>query len=62
MIARFDETGDVKKAKHPEGQSHHLQKLTEIDQFLIIEVVLDRPGIYLHEIQQHVLKETGTSV
>ena len=34
--ARFVETGDMKKDKHPNGQSHHLQKITEIDQFLII--------------------------
>ena len=62
IISRFDTTGDVKKAKHPKGQSHHLQKLTEIDQRLIIEVVLDQPGIYLHEVQQHILEETGTSI
>ena len=62
VIALFDATGNVKKAKHPSGQSHHLQKMTEIDQFLIIEVVVSRPGIYLHEIQEMLLQETGTIV
>ncbi len=62
VIARFDATGDVMVTARPKGQAHHLQKLTEVDEFLIIEIVLDKPGIYLHEIQQYVLEETGTSV
>ena len=46
MIALFDATRDVKKAKYSQkGQSHHLQKLTEIDHHLIMEAVIDRPGI-----------------
>lgn len=61
-IALFDKTGCVKKAEYPKGQNHHLQKLTEIDQFLIMEVVLNQPGIYLHEIQEFIYQETGTSV
>ncbi len=62
VIARFDATGGVKTTERPQGQSHHLQKLTEIDQFLIMEVVVDKPGIYLYEIQRHILEETGTSI
>ena len=63
ILPRFDETGDIQKATYPNlGQSHHLKKLTEIDEHLIIEVVVDRPGIYLHEIQQFLVRETGTIV
>ena len=63
MIALFDATGDVKKAEYPrKGQSHHLQKLTDIDHHLIMEAVIDRPGIYLYEIQAYLLQQTGTDV
>ena len=63
VIALFDATGDVKKAEYPrKGQSHHLQKLTDIDHHLIMEAVIDRPGIYLHEIQAYLLQQTGTDV
>ena len=57
VVARFDSTGDVQKAEHPRGQSHYLQKLTEIDQFLIMEVVMDQPGVYLHEIQHYLRRQ-----
>lgn len=60
ILALFEETGDVKKRPHPCGQAHHQQKLTAIDQLFVIEVVLERPGVYLHELQQLLLEETGT--
>ena len=62
IVSRFDATGSVEKSSYPKGQSHHLQKLTDIDKQLIIEVVLDQPGIYLHEIQQYLVRETGTVI
>ena len=39
-----------------------MQKLTDIDHHLIVEAVIDRPGIYLHEIQAYLLQQTGTDV
>ena len=62
ILSLFEETGDVEKRPHPCGQAHHQQKLTTIDQLFIIQVVLDRPGVYLHELRQCLLMETGTSV
>ena len=63
MIALFNATGNVRKAVYPrKGQSHHLQKLAEIDHHLIMEAVKDRPGIYLYEIQEYLLQQTGTDV
>ena len=62
-IALFDATGDVKKAEYSrKGQSHHLQKLTDIDHQLIMEAVLDRPGIYLHEIQEYLRQQTWMEI
>lgn len=61
-IELFSSTGNVQKAQHPKGQHHPFQKLTDIDGLVIIEAVLERPGIYLHEIRQHLLEETGTDV
>ena len=62
-IALFDATGDVNKAQYSrKGQNHHLQKLTDIDHHLIMEAVLDRPGIYLYEIQEYLRQQTGTEV
>ena len=33
-----------------------------IDEFLSLELVIERPGIYLHKIQQQIRDETGTDV
>lgn len=52
----------MKVSERPKGQSHHLQKLIEVDQFVIAQIVLDQPGIFLYEIQRHVLDQTGTDV
>ncbi len=61
-IQRFDETGAVSKEEHPKGHSHPFKKLTQIDKFLILELVIERPGIYLSEIQQKLRDETGTEI
>ena len=50
-VQHFEETGTVSKAAYPKGHSHPFKKLTEIDEFLILELVLERPGIYLDEIK-----------
>ena len=47
-VKRFNEEGDV-AAKKNKGNP----KLTDTEQFAIFECVLNNPGIYLREIQQH---------
>ena len=62
-IALFNATGDVKKTEYSrKGQSHHLQKLTDIDHHLIMEAVIDRPGICLHEMQEYLRQQTWTEI
>ena len=59
-IALFDETGGVSKRKHPENVG--TKKLTEVDKLTILAVVLEKPGIYLHEVKGLLVQETGTEV
>ena len=56
----FESTGDVGKKKYPSNQA--LQKLTDIDKLICLELVIDSPGIYLTEIRQKLTEETGTDV
>ena len=51
-VQRFQRTGSVKKAK--DDSSTLSQKLTDVVQFLILQLVLECPGIYLHEIPDKV--------
>ena len=41
------------------NNSRQWRKLTEADQFLLLELVIERPGIYLHELR-HELHASGT--
>ena len=38
------------------------KKLDDLDQLILLELVVDNPGIRLHELQQQLAKETGTEV
>lgn len=62
VINRYEETGDVGKKRHPQGHDHHLKRLTPTDEFLILELVAEKPGIYLRELQAEVYKNTGTQI
>ena len=62
VINRYEESGDVSKRRHPQGHDHHLKRLTPIDEFLILELVAEKPGIYLRELQAEVYKNTGTQI
>lgn len=62
VIQRFETTGDVCKSSHPQGHDHHRKLLTATDEFLILELVAEQPGIYLKELQAEVLKTTGTHI
>ena len=61
-IEHFEETSTVSKTAYPKGHSHPFKKLTEINEFLILELVLERPGIYLAEIKQEFSEQTGTEI
>ena len=61
-VALFDETGNVTKRKYPNTHGDHLRKLTDIDKLLVLEIAIEKPGIYLREIKQFLMEETGTEV
>ena len=58
----FEETGTVNKRSHPHGYDHHLKQLTKCDEYFIAELVVEKPGIYLRELQPEVHKLTGTDI
>lgn len=60
-VRLFNEEGHVNKKSYP-AVNEGTKKLTQIDELIILELVIDRPGIYLHELQQAILEETGTDV
>ena len=57
VVKRFDEDGEVGKEQNCGAE----KKLTLYDELLILQIVLDSPSVYLHEIQRHV-EETTTTV
>lgn len=59
-VALFDDTGDVKKRKHPSNPGTAC--LTDHDKLEILEAVIDQPGIYLRELQHRLVHTTGTQV
>ena len=56
-----EHTGNVSPKPHP-STNPGTARLTEIDKFLILEVSVNKPGIYLREIQQHLHAQTGTEI
>ncbi len=58
VVALFDETGGVSKLKYPENPG--TRKLTEIDKLIILELIVEKPGIYLHEVKRQLVEDTGT--
>ena len=56
----FETTGNVQQGEHGDRETGKV--LTTYDQFLVMELVLDRPGIYLHEVCQELQQTTGTEV
>lgn len=57
----FDTTGSV-DAKTGLTRSQSQKILTSYDEFLIMELVLEKPGIYLHEISRDLQQTTGTHI
>ena len=56
----FSETGNVDKRKHPPNKGTAV--LTEIDKMIIMETIIERPEVYMREIREILINETGTSV
>lgn len=50
------------KTEYPKGHDHPHQKLTQVDEFLILHLILDKPSIYLRELQTELQATTGTDV
>ena len=58
-IDLFQRTGDVK----PCSQQHGSPKLLgEFEQVLLLRLIINNPGIYLHEIQQEWIARFGVSI
>lgn len=60
VIARFMEVGGVQKRSYPFNAG--VTKLSDIGKRLIIELAVDKPGLYLAEIQQELYQATGIDV
>ena len=58
-VQRFEEHGTVDSCYTHEGLP---KKLTAIDEFIILEAVINRPAIHLCEIQRLVEQTTGTTI
>ena len=61
IIRKFKRTGNVGKEKYP-VRLHPLRKLSLPIQFCIADLVLQRPGIYINELQHHILQHHGEHI
>ncbi len=46
----------------PHGHDHHLKWLTPTDEFLILKLLAEKPGIYLRELRAEIFKNSGTQI
>ena len=60
IVALYESSSDVTPKRYPPNSGTSI--LTEVDKFIILELVIDRPGIYLREIQRELEEQTGTTV
>ena len=58
VVSTFNDTGNVDTRPRKGAPT----KLLPFDEFVIIENILERPGIYLHELQNDIKQTTGTDV
>ena len=61
IVGRFEQTGSIEKKRYP-LRSQPINKLSSPVQFNIANLVLERPGIFLHEIQQSILEDHGEEI
>ena len=62
ILNLFWTTGDVQKRKYPLNAVKASQKLIDVAQLFIINLLLDRPGIFLQEIQTELDEQLGIEV
>ena len=60
IINKFQETGEVQKKIYPLDKAY--RKLTEPAQLFILQLVVERPVVYLREIKSELLSELGVDV
>ena len=60
IVDLFERIGQVRKRDYPAGITFSV--ITEPVQLYILHLLLDRPGIYLREIQADILDEIGIDV
>jgi len=56
-VALFDDTGDVKRRNYPSNPG--TVNLTDNDKLVILETVIDQPGVFLRELQSKLESTTG---
>lgn len=57
LVNRYKRTGDVVSVQDKHGPSH---KLSDQEELIVLQLFLDKPGIYLREVQKELLDITGT--
>ena len=58
-VELYQSTGDVEPRKQKHGPE---LLLSEFEQITVLQSMIDRPGIFLIELQQHLNEVTGTTV
>ena len=61
-LVLFNNTGTVDKRPYPSHHRLQRRKLKEADQDLILELVMEHPGIYLSELKHEIFEANGTEV
>ena len=59
LVHRYKSTGDVRSVQEKHGPD---TKLSEQDELIVLQLFLDKPGIYLREVQQELYDAAGTWV
>jgi len=58
----FDQTGSVDFKSYPQSHRDGHKKLSQADEYFILQLVVEMPGIYLREIQYELWVTNGTAV
>ena len=57
LVNRFKRTGDVTSVQEKHGPCH---KLSDQEELIVLQLFLDKPGIYLREVQRELFDITST--
>ena len=58
----FEETGTVYSIQGYHEPSHKKKKLTENDEMVLLELIIEHPAMYLQELQSALSRSTGTNI